>query len=147
MGSELTHAQRMQARNRNWMFADQVFDMYTRGESFRTISAATGIGLSTLHLMVKQICAEYVNTRYGDRNAVIGRELAILDTLTRKNLKAAQNGSKAAADIVLQASRDRRKLLGLDAATALELTVKTPTDHEIERLLAQLGDLEPQDVD
>lgn len=139
-GAELTPAQRAQAHNRNWLYADQVFEMFTRGESFRSISRATDIPLSTVHKMVKQISAEYVDTRYGDRNAVIGRELAILDTLTRKNLKAAQNGNRAAAEIVLQSSRERRKLLGIDAALTLDVTVKTPLDVEIERMVTLLAE-------
>lgn len=149
-GADLTHTQRMEARNRNWMYADQVFEMFTRGESFRSISRATEIPLSTVHKMVRQLSAEYVDTRYGDRNAVIGRELAILDSLTRKNLKAAQNGSRAAAEIVLQSSRDRRKLLGIDAALQAEVTFKTPLDVEIERLVAlfaDTADTEPDEAD
>lgn len=142
MAGDLDPVRRAEARERNWAQADLVFEMHLRGETFREMHKATGIPTSSLHKMVRQLSAEYVNQRYGDRNAVIGRELAILDALTQKNLKPAQNGEKAAADIVLAASRDRRRLLGLDAATAVELTVKTPTDHEIERLLSQLGTLE-----
>lgn len=141
MGSDLTHAERLEAHNRNWLYADQVFDMFTRGESFRAMSRATGIALSTLHKMVKQIGAEYVTDRYGDRNAVVGRELAILDALTRGNLKAAQNGNHAAATIVLQASRERRRLLGLDAALKSEVTIRTPQDVEIERLVSMLAEV------
>lgn len=140
--TEMTRHEQVAAHNRHWAYADQVFEMFTRGESFRAMQRATGVPLATLHLMVKRLSAEYVDDRYGDRTAVVGRELAILDSLTRKNLKAAQNGVKAAAEIVLQASRDRRKLLGLDAATALEVSLKTPTDVEIERLVAMLADLD-----
>lgn len=138
----MTPFERHASHNRHWAYADQVFEMFTRGESFRAMSRATGVPLATLHLMVQRLAGEYVKDRYGDRTAVVGRELAILDSLTRKNLKAAQNGVKAAAEIVLQASRDRRRLLGLDAATAFEVTVKTPTDVEIERLVGMLGDLD-----
>lgn len=138
-GSEMTHRERMEMRNRHWLYAEQVFEMFTRGESFRAISRATDIPLVSVHKMVKQLGAEYVGTRYGDRNAVIGRELAILDSLTRKNLRKAQDGDKDAAQIVLQSSRERRRLLGLDAALALDVTVKTPQDVEIERLVAMLS--------
>lgn len=147
MGTELTHAQRLEARNRNWMYADQVFDMFTRGESFRTISRATEIPLSTVHKMVRQLSAGYVKDRYGDRDAVVGRELALLDSLTRGNLKAAQNGDHAAARIVLDSSRERRRLLGLDAAARSEVTVKTPQDVEIERLVSLLADHDPADIE
>lgn len=138
-GSEMTHVERMEMRNRHWLYAEQVFEMFTRGESFRAIATATEIPLVSVHKMVKQLGAEYVDQRYGDRNAVIGRELAILDSLTRKNLRKAQDGDKDAAQIVLQSSRERRRLLGLDAAVSLDVIVKTPLDVEIERMSALLS--------
>ena len=137
-GTEMTPAERVEARNRHWAYADEVLGMFTRGESYRTISRATGIPRSTVHHMVKRLTAQYVDDRYGDAKTALGRELAILDSLTRKNLKAAQDGNATAAKIVLEASRDRRRLLGLDAAVKSEITVKTPLDVDIERLVATL---------
>lgn len=137
-GTQLTRAEQLEARNRHWAYADQVLEMFTRGESYRAISRATEIPLSTLHLMVKQLAGQYVDERYGDAKTALGRELALLDALTRKNLKAALDGNANAAKIVLEASRDRRRLLGLDAALKVDATVRTPTDVEIERLIQAL---------
>jgi hypothetical protein len=120
----------------HWKYADQIMDLFTRGESFRKIAAATGVPKSVCHRIVKSAASEYVTDRYGNRTTVLGRELAILDSLTRTNLRGAQNGDMNCASIVLQSSRERRRLLGLDAAIRAEVTVKTAQDIEIERLVS-----------
>lgn len=135
-GWQMTPVERTESRNRHEAYADQILDMHLRGESFRAIERATGVPKSTAEHMCKRLAAEYVKDRYGDRTAVLGRELAILDSLTRKNLPRAQNGDKASADIVLNAHIRRSKLLGLDAAVRAEITVKTAQDIEIERLVS-----------
>lgn len=124
-------------RNRHAQYerwSETILEMSTRGESVRSISAATGVPVTTVHKMLTRLQADYVRDRYGDPTAVIGRELALLDSLTRKNARRAQEGDPVAAKIVMEASRDRRKLLGLDAAVKAELVIKTATDVEIERL-------------
>jgi hypothetical protein len=131
----MEHAARVEAHNRHEQYAEQVLDMHLRGESFRAIEAATGVPRSTAQHMCQRLSADYVKNRYNDKTAVLGRELAILDSLTRKNLKRAQDGDKASADIVLNAHIRRSKLLGLDAAVRQEITVKTALDVEIEQLM------------
>lgn len=135
-GSELTRAEKMERHNRHEQYAEVVLEMHLRGESFRAIEAATGVPRSTAQHMCARLSANYVKNHYNDRTAVLGRELAILDSLTRKNLPRAQNGDKAAADIVLNSHIRRSKLLGLDAAVRAEITVKTAQDIEIERLVS-----------
>lgn len=133
-GSELTPAERRARTEQNAQWGPVILDMATRGESYRAISEATGVPLASVSRLVPKLQAEYVRDHYGDPTAVIGRELALLDSLTRKNARRAQEGDPVAAKIVMEASRDRRKLLGLDAAVKAELTIKTATDVEIERL-------------
>lgn len=139
-GTELTKAEIDQRAKNNAAWADVILDMSIRGESTRAISRATGVPHSTVSKMITKLQADYVKTHYGDPTAVIGRELALLDSLTRKNARRAQEGDPVAAKIVMEASRDRRKLLGLDAAIKAELTIKTTTDVEIERLVEMLAD-------
>lgn len=135
-GWQMTPAERISSKNRHEAYADQIMDMHMRGESYRAIERATGVPKSTAEHMVKRLGSAYVKDRYGDATVVLGRELAILDTLTRKNLLRAQNGDKASADIVLAAHVRRSKLLGLDAAVKAEITVRSATDIEIERLVS-----------
>lgn len=139
MGSEIAHmsyAERQERHARHWQYADQIMTMFVRGDSFRAMSSATGVPVSTCHKIVKAAGAQYVTERYGDRTVVLGRELSILDALTRANLRAALNGDEKAARIVLEARRSARRLLGLDAAIRAEVTVKTAQDIEIERLVS-----------
>ena len=139
MGNEvgrLPYAEKQARHERHWAYADQIMEMFTRGESYRKMSAATGVPVSTCHKIVHAAAGEYVTDRYGDRTTVLGRELAILDSLTRTNLRAAQNGDKDAASIVLQSRQRAHRLLGLDAAVRAEVTVKTAQDIEIERLVS-----------
>lgn len=143
-GHELTRAEKMDAHNRHEAYADQIMEMHTRGESFGAISRATGVPKTTVHHMVQRLAKAYVKERYGDHTAVLGRELQILDALTRKNLAAATSGDKAAADIVMNAHIRRSKLLGLDAAVKAEITVRTAQDIEIERLMSLMRPEEAQ---
>lgn len=138
-GHELTRAERMERHNRHEAYAEQVQEMFTRGDSFGAISKATGIPKTTVQHMVKRLSAEYVRERYGDRTAVLGRELNILDQLTRTNLQRAKLGDKASADIVINSHIRRSRLLGLDAAVKAEITVRTAQDIEIERLVSLMG--------
>jgi hypothetical protein len=142
-GHELTRAERMERHNRHEAYADVVTEMFTRGETFVAISKATGIPRTTVMHMCKRLSAEYVRERYGDHTAVLGRELNILDQLTRTNLARAKQGDKASADIVLNSHIRRSRLLGLDAAVKAEVTVRTAQDIEIERLVSLMRDGEP----
>jgi hypothetical protein len=141
----MTPVERLESRNRHEAYAEQVLDMFARGETLRAIERATGVPKSTVAIMINRLSADYVAQHYGDRTTVLGRELHILDTLTRKNLKRAADGDKASADIVLASHVRRSKLLGLDAAVRAEITVKTAQDIEIERLVSLMnsGDSEP----
>lgn len=133
--ARLPYAEKQARAERNWAYADQLMTMFVRGDSFRVMSEATGVPVSVCHRIVKAAGAQYVKDRYGDRTVVLGRELSILDSLTRANLRAALNGDEKAARIVLEARRSARRLLGLDAAIRAEVTVKTAQDIEIERLV------------
>lgn len=131
----MPHAEKQERHARHWAYADQLMTMFVRGDSFRAMSAATGVPVATCHKIIHAAGAQYVTDRYGDRTVVLGRELSILDALTRANLRAALEGDEKAARIVLEARRSARKLLGLDAAIKAEVTVKTAQDIEIERLV------------
>lgn len=135
----MTQEQRIEAHNRHEKFADVVERMFVAGESYSSIATATGIPRSTVGHMCKRLMVKYAEER-GDLRTALGRELNLLDQLTRKNLRRAMNGDKAAADIVMNAHIRRSKLLGLEAAVKAEITMKTTTDVEIERLVALLGD-------
>jgi len=139
LGSEIarmSHAERQERHARHWAYADQLMTMFVRGDSFRTMSEATGVPIATIHKIIHSAGSAYVQDRYGDRTVVLGRELSILDAITRANLRAALSGDEKAARIVLEARRSARRLLGLDAAIRAEVTVKTAQDIEIERLVA-----------
>lgn len=132
----MPYAERQERHARHWAYAEQLLQMYVRGDSYRQMEAATGVPKSVCQRIIKAAGAEYVHDRYGDRTTVLGRELSILDALTRANLRAALEGDEKAARIVLEARRSARRLLGLDAAIRAEVTVKTAQDIEIERLVA-----------
>lgn len=147
MGSEIahmSHAERQERHARHWKYADQLMTMFVRGDSYNQMVAATGVPRATIHKIIHSAGAQYVTERYGDRTVVLGRELSILDALTRANLRAALDGDEKAARIVLEARRSARRLLGLDAAIKAEVTVRTAQDIEIERLV-KLMTADPRD--
>lgn len=136
----MTPAERDKRHAINQAMKDKVFELFIQGESLRAIEAATGVPRATAAKMCRHLGRDYVHERYGDHTNVLGRELHILDQLTRSNLSAAKRGDKAAADIVLASHVRRSKLLGLEAAVKAEITVKSAQDIEIERLVTIMRD-------
>lgn len=115
-----------------------VFNMSLTGMSQRAIAAEVGISKTQVHRIVTRMHDSYIPERYADMTRNLAHELAILDVLTRGNLAAAAAGSKNAADIVHNAHIRRCKLLGLENAMKLEVTLKTAQDVEIERLMQMM---------
>lgn len=138
-GREMTPVERKESHNRHEMYADEIARMYAAGESYRSMSRATGIPKSTVEHMCKRLSSEYARERYGDKTAALGRELQLLDMLTKKNLPRALMGEVNAAKIVMDAHIRRSRLLGLDATVRAEITVRTAQDIEIERLVQMMG--------
>jgi transposase len=118
-----------------------IFRASLTGASYREIAEEFGVSRQRVHQIVTRIRKSYLPERYSDATQNLAHEIAILDLLTRGNIKAAVAGSKAAADTVLEAHRRRCKLLGLETAAKLDITVKTAQDIEIERLIAMMGEL------
>lgn len=139
-GTELTRAERIELHNRHEAYAEQILEMLVRGETYRAIERATGVPKSTVGIMARRLAKDYVREHYGDHTSVLGRELHILDQLTRKNLGPATRGDESAARIVLASHVRRSKLLGLEAAVKSEITVKTAQDIEIERLVRMMSE-------
>jgi len=72
-GTELTRAEKMALHNRHELYAEQVMEMFVRGDSFGQISKATEIPKTTVISMCKRLSADYTRERYGDTTSVLGR--------------------------------------------------------------------------
>jgi hypothetical protein len=114
---------------------ESIFNMSLLGMSERAIAAEVGLAKTSVHNIIRRMHDLYVPERYSDMTHNLAHELAILDVLTRGNLAAAAAGSKSAADICLDAHIRRCKLLGLENASKVEVTLKSAQDVEIERLM------------
>lgn len=123
---------------------EAIFNMSLMGMSYRAIAKEVGLSAPRVHTIVKRMHDLYIPERYSDMTRNLAHELAILDVLTRGNLRAAAAGSKNAADIVHNAHVRRCKLLGLENATKVEVTLKSAQDVEIERLMQMMTSAAPE---
>jgi hypothetical protein len=110
------------------------------GASYPEITEALGLGsIADAYEMVESTLAAQVNEE--DREQLRQQEAARLDRLQRSIWGKATNENNPeqlpAINAVIKISESRRRLLGLDAPT--EINVHTPTQDEIERWVARIA--------
>ena len=110
------------------------------GASFSEVAEALGLGsVAEAYEMIESTLALRVTER--DRETLRDLEAARLDRLQRSVWSAATDQDHPdhyiALNAALKISESRRRLLGLEAPT--EISVHTPTQDELERWVAGVG--------
>lgn len=132
------NASRAEERIRRAENQHRAVELATAGLTYRQIAAQLDLSKSYVHRLVHEALREIAAEQYGDRSAMLAREMQLLDTLARAHLGPAIRGSVQSAQVVLRVSERRAKLLGLDAPVKADVTVATELDREIESLVARL---------
>lgn len=117
----------------------QAVDLAASGYTYREIAKRLQVSPGQAHDDVTKGLAE-LGGEVGrlKREALLGRELRLLDLVSRAAMPAALQGDPRAALTVFRAVDRRAKLLGLNAPIQVELTDEM--DREIRTLAAKLAE-------
>lgn len=102
----------------------QVGAMLCGGANYREIARALNVALGTVHGDAEFCRAEWAKERVSDTDLLVNQTLARLDAMLTGCWTAARAGHLESVDRVLKIEAQRAKLLGLDAATRVELAGK-----------------------
>ncbi|GAA3230779.1 hypothetical protein GCM10017691_24050 [Pseudonocardia petroleophila] len=121
------------ARRTEAQFAEQraaVYEHRVRGLSYRAISAATNIPLSTVVSWCKKLTAARVQE---SQEELLAYELERLDLWQSRLEAQAEEGKQVArnTEVLLRLSERRAKLLGMDQPERIEATVHEITQEDL----------------
>lgn len=114
---------------------DAIIELHIGGHSVRAIADRLNFPVEVVRSAINTATAEGMADTRSSRIMV---ESARLDAVLRAFLPAATQGDSEAAGVVLAVGRDRRKLLGLDAPTAVTVDASvsiTGIDDTVRRIL------------
>ncbi|KJK55655.1 hypothetical protein UK12_27320 [Saccharothrix sp. ST-888] len=111
--------------------ADAV-ELRRAGATYAQIGDALGVNRKTAWNYVQAALAERARETAPDRDALIGEQIAILDTVLEGLLPKAAKGETRAAEVVLKALDRHARLFGLDAPVRIKAEL---TDERIARVM------------
>lgn len=112
--------------------ADAV-EMRARGATYQQIADALGVDKKTAYRRVQAALAARARETVGDRDALIGHQVAMIEAVLEGMLPRLAAGDPRAADMVLRALERQARLFGLDAPVRADVRV---TDEMTERIKA-----------
>jgi hypothetical protein len=120
--------------------ADAV-EMRRRGETYDRIAAALGYSdRSSARRAVQRALAARAKETTTDRDALIGEQIANLDTVLEGLLPKAAKGDARAAEVVLKALDRHARLFGIDAPVRIKAELTDERIARVMQLAEQLAD-------
>jgi hypothetical protein len=111
----------------------EAIELRIAGQTFAQIGDALGVDRKTAWRYVQAALAERARETAPDRDALIGEQITVLETILEGQLPKAADGDARAAEVIIRALDRQARLFGLDAP----IRVKTElTDERIERVRA-----------
>lgn len=135
-------ARQLEAFNRR----NKAVRLRASGASFQQIATHVGYkSRSSAHDAVMSALQAHWDETAPDRQTLLLRELATLDTLQMAAWKGAMSGDPESIRVVVRIMERRSRMLGIDAPTKIEITDEL--DREIAALTATMAEEETWDVD
>lgn len=103
------------------------------GMTYQEIGDRLGVNRKTAWTYVQNALRERARETAPDRDALIGEQLAMLETVLDGMLPKAAAGDPRAAEVVIRAMDRHARLFGLDAPVRIKTE---PTDERIARIRA-----------
>lgn len=117
----------------------KALQMALGGASYETIARECGwANKSTAYRHVQNAMRDWSPIDYSDAQTMRAQEMARLDRLMTTHWVNALRGDVRASEICLRIIQQRCRIMGLEAPTKIDATVKSGIDAEIEELLRQL---------
>ncbi|MFD0408614.1 hypothetical protein [Kitasatospora sp. NPDC127116] len=113
--------------------ASDAVEMRRTGMSYRAIAAQLDVDPKTAWRYVQNALAERARETAPDRDALIGEQITVLETILEGLLPKAAAGDARAAEVVIRAMDRHARLWGLDAPVRIKTE---PTDERIARIRA-----------
>lgn len=113
--------------------ASDAVEMRRRGMTYQQIGDALGVNRKTAWTYVQTALRERARETAPDRDALIGEQITVLETILEGLLPKAAAGDARAAEVVIRAMDRHARLWGLDAPVRIKTE---PTDERIARIRA-----------
>ncbi|MFD7410141.1 hypothetical protein [Kitasatospora purpeofusca] len=113
--------------------ASDAVELRRTGMTYQAIGAALGVDRKTAWTYVQKALAERARETAPDRDALLGEQLVVLETILDGLLPKAAAGDARAAEVVIRAMDRHARLFGLDAPVRIKTE---PTDERIARIRA-----------
>lgn len=113
--------------------ASDAVELRRTGMSYRAIAKALDVDPKTAWRYVQNALAERTRETAADRDALIGEQITVLETILEGLLPKAAAGDARAAEVVIRAMDRHARLWGLDAPVRIKTE---PTDERIARIRA-----------
>jgi hypothetical protein len=108
-------------------------ELRREGKTYAAIGQELGVDTKTAWTYVRTALAERARETAPDRDALIGEQLALLDTVLEGQLPKAAAGDSRAAEVVLRALDSHARLFGLNAPIRVKTEI---TDERLARVRA-----------
>lgn len=132
---------RTAAKDAARLAASDAVQLRRQGLSYQDIGARLGVDKKTAWTYVQRAMAERARETATDRDALIGEQVEIIDTIIEGLLPKAAAGDARAAEVLLKALERHARLFGLDAPVRVNATV---TDEMTAQILALADELAGQ---
>lgn len=132
---------RTAARDAARLAASDAVELRRQGLSYQDIGERLGVDKKTAWTYVQRAMAERARATAKDRDALIGEQVAIIDTIIEGLLPKAAAGDARSAEVLLKALDRHARLFGLDAPVRVNATV---TDEMTAQILALADELAGQ---
>ncbi len=111
----------------------EAVELRRAGKTYAAIGEALGVDKKTAWTYVRDAMAERARETAPDRDALIGEQLVLLDTVLEGQLPKAAAGDSRAAEVVLRALDSHARLFGLNAPIRVKAEI---TDERLARVRA-----------
>jgi DNA-binding Lrp family transcriptional regulator len=115
-------------------------EMRRQGRTYQQIADALGVSRRTAWRRVQAALAERARETVGDRDALIGEQLAYIESVLDGHLPKAVRGDARSAEVVLRALERHARLLGLDAPVRHDVQVTDEMTARIKALADEIAE-------
>ncbi|MFF9643671.1 hypothetical protein [Kitasatospora aureofaciens] len=121
--------------------ASDAVEMRRRGMTYQAIGDALGVNRKTAWTYVQTALAERARETAPDRDALLGEQIVVIETVLDGLLPKAAAGDARAAEIVLRAMDRHARLFGLDAPVRIKAELTDERIARVQQLAEQIAEV------
>ncbi|ABD94196.1 unknown [Streptomyces phage mu1/6] len=121
--------------------ASDAVEMRRTGMTYQQIGDALGVNRKTAWTYVQRALAERARQTAPDRDALLGEQIVVIETVLDGLLPKAAAGDARAAEIVLRAMDRHARLFGLDAPVRIKAELTDERIARVQQLAEQIAEV------